>query len=275
MKLPMLRLSEVIDVSRMAMSYLSAIGSEPGGVRRFVKSVLRYVATYDPVATEPRHLPWRLLHDLVSGSEAIPICFSHKVEPKSLPYGEAYALGAITASLRPRKVFEIGTFTGGGTIIMAQQAGPDCRIYTLDLPPEQTELHLRGLEEDPPEADTARIGERFRGTQYETQITQLYGDSASFDFSPFRGEIDLVFVDGSHSYEYVKNDTRQALRMLSEHGVIIWDDCSPQYPGVMRALNDLGRSHPVYRLQSTRFALYMREHDPKARRVASPVESTR
>ena len=51
----------------------------------------------------------------------------------------------------------------------------------------------------------------------EKQITQLYGDSANFDFSPYAGRMGLVFVDGSHSYDYVLQDTASALRLASDH----------------------------------------------------------
>lgn len=224
--------------------------------RRFAATVLRFIMAYDPIVMDPPHLPYKPLHELIGGIETQRVCLSHKVEPKSLPYGEAYVLAAIAAALRPRTVFEIGTFTGGATLIMAQQAGTACRVFTLDMPPRQTQLRLRGLAEDPPESNAALIGERFRGTAYADQITQLYGDSATFDYTPFKGTIDLVLVDGSHSYDYVKNDTRHALRLLSRGGTIVWDDCSPQYPGVMRALNELGAVRPVYRLPGTRFAIY-------------------
>ena len=57
-------------------------------------------------------------------------------------------------------------------------------------------------------------GTRFRGTDCESRITQLYGDSATYDFSRHVGTVDLVFVDGSHSYEYVVSDSRLSLSLL-------------------------------------------------------------
>jgi len=43
----------------------------------------------------------------------------------------------------------------------------------------------------------------------------LFGDSASFDYSPYHGRVDLFFIDGAHSYEYVRSDTLNANEVLS------------------------------------------------------------
>ena len=80
-----------------------------------------------------------------------------------------------------------------------------------------------------------------------TRIHQLYGDSATFDFSPFRGRMGLVFVDGSHAYDYVANDAMRALAMLRpEGGVILFHDYGTVWDDVTRALNDLRRTVPAF-----------------------------
>jgi predicted O-methyltransferase YrrM len=234
------------------------VASRPTQTQRFIGSVLRYMARYDHRALFPANLPRRLLEEVFPGIREHEVCLAHAFEEKALPYGEAYVLAAITSFLRPQTVFEIGTFTGGGTVIMAQQAGPECELFTLDLPPEHTELSLPGEDFDPPEEDSSRIGRRFRGSPYEQQITQLYGDSATFSFAPYEGRMDLVFVDGAHSYSYVVSDTRKALKMLSRRGTIIWDDCALDHPGVAQALDRFAVSLPIYRIAETRFAVYTR-----------------
>ena len=76
------------------------------------------------------------------------------------------------------------------------------------------------------------------------RITQLYGDSASFDFSPWYGQMDFVFVDGAHAYNYVVNDTNIALKLLNPRGgIIIWHDYGV-WKGVTRALNELRENMP-------------------------------
>ena len=43
-------------------------------------------------------------------------------------------------------------------------------------------------------------------------------------------------MDGSHIYEYVRNDSEKGWRMLRPGGVIVWHDFRPQTPDVMRYL---------------------------------------
>ena len=51
--------------------------------------------------------------------------------------------------------------------------------------------------------------------------------------------MDLIFVDGAHSYEYVKNDTVKGLEMLRPGGIIAWHDCTPSHADVVRYLRAL------------------------------------
>ena len=89
----------------------------------------------------------------------------------------------------------------------------------------------------------------YGGTEVEPKITQLFGDSKSFDAAPYAGQCDLVFVDGSHAYSYVKNDTEKALAMTRPGGVILWHDYRGprRTKGVYQALNErkdeLGLEH--------------------------------
>ena len=100
-------------------------------------------------------------------------------------------------------------------------------------------------------------GSAYRGTPEEAQITTLTGDSAHFDFGPYTREIDVVFVDGAHSYAYVKSDSEHALRMMKPGGVIAWDDY-PSIPGVYGYLNELasGLERPLYHIYGTRLVIY-------------------
>jgi len=251
-------LAQVGRALRVVGRYAAMLPRRPAITQRFFGSLLRYVAAYNHHALYPEHLPERLLHELFPGIDKSEVCLRHYFEDKALPYGEAYVLAAIAAYVQPSSIFEIGTFTGGATLLMVQHAGADCQAYTLDMPPAAKSLALPGVDLDPPEEDDLRIGELFRGTMFERQIMQLYGDSATFDFSPYKGKIDLVFVDGSHSHDYVVNDTRKALEILSPRGTIIWDDCSTIHPGVAEALDRFGARIPISRITNTRFATYTR-----------------
>jgi hypothetical protein len=153
---------------------------------------------------------------------------------------EIVAINTFIQIHNPTLIFEIGTFDGRTTLNMAANSSLESKIYTLDLPKDQvnsTILPLCGADFRYIKKDIS--GHRYLNMDYENKIFQLYGDSADFDFSPFFNKIDFVFVDGSHSYEYVLNDTKTALKLLKNgNAIILWHDygvCN----GVTKALNEL------------------------------------
>jgi predicted O-methyltransferase YrrM len=164
---------------------------------------------------------------------------------------------------QPKRLFEIGTFDGRTTLNMAANCSPESKVYTLDLP--KADLSSTGLTLDA--GDAAYInkelsGERYSGTEYEGKITQLYGDSAKFDFSQWYGSIDFIFIDGSHAYDYVLNDTKEAFKLLNPKGqkVILWHDYGA-WDGVTKALNKLyatdGRFAGLRHVKGTTLGLFI------------------
>jgi predicted O-methyltransferase YrrM len=162
---------------------------------------------------------------------------------------ELAVIAAICARRGPATIFEIGTFDGRTTLNLAENSPPGAKIYTLDLPASQIDAtaHTLALGEDA-FVRKAASGARFTSSAHAARITQLYGDSATFDFLPYRGGIDLIFVDASHAYEYVLADSRTALNLIRPGGFILWHDYGTgDWPGVNRALNELHRSEPRLR----------------------------
>lgn len=173
-----------------------------------------------------------------------------------------------------RTVFEIGTFRGDTAWLLAHN-DPALQVFTLDLPDLTVAGHTTFDLTDPEYFARWDRGARFRGTPEGERITQLLGDSATFDYSPFGGMVDLVFIDASHNYSYVKSDTEAALGMLSACGAIVWDDYT-HYPGIYAYLNELAGTldGPIVHLLGTRFAVYSRRElvarsgDPVARALS-------
>jgi predicted O-methyltransferase YrrM len=203
-------------------------------------------------------LPVAPLAEIFPGIEELEVSHCHRVRPRGLPHGEAYVLALITAWASPARILEIGTGTGEGTLLLARQA-PHARIETLDLGSEDASLGVqhadRPLERDP-------VGRAFQATAAAERITQHFGDSARFDFAPFRGSIDLALVDGAHTFDYALSDSRTALASVRPGGVIVWDDCHLYHPGVSRALLRLRREGlPVARIETTRLAALVKARD--------------
>ena len=140
----------------------------------------------------------------------------------------------------PHNLFEIGTFNGRTTLNMAANCSEESRVYTLDLPKEK--LNSAKLCLDPSDKSFINkevIGSNYLRTVYAKKIIQLYGDSATFNYSNFNNQIDFIFIDGSHSYEYVISDSKKALNLLKNGmGVIMWHDYGG-WIGVTNALNEL------------------------------------
>jgi hypothetical protein len=152
------------------------------------------------------------------------------------------ALAQVARFLDSRHMFEIGTFRGYTTYHLALNTAIDARVYTLDLP--ASGIQAAKLEiTDVSLINKPFSGEWFLGTPVESKITQLLGDSASFDYSPYEGQMDFVYVDGAHSYEYAMSDSLTARRLIAPNGVILWHDY-PTWPGVWACLEDLSRQWP-------------------------------
>jgi len=134
-------------------------------------------------------------------------------------------LNKLVQTCNPKNIFEIGTFNGRTTLNFALNSRSDAKIYPLDLPAKQEGNTAYALEEN----EKTYVLKSESGSLYKTskleekqKINQLYGDSGSFDFSPYLNSMNFVFIDGSQRYEYIKNDSDIALKLLENgKGMIV------------------------------------------------------
>jgi len=177
---------------------------------------------------------------------------------------ETQVLSALVCAFKPKTIFEIGTYNGFTTLHFAMNSPEDCRIYTLDLSPDFEEKYKKKLSEYSYDdllvvrLSMAHIGNRiYKSHSNASKIEELFGDSSQFDFSPYYGKMDFIFIDGNHSYKHVKSDTEEAIKMLSTRGVIVWHDFDYIiHRDVFKYLNELSRSLAIYSIPDTRFAIY-------------------
>lgn len=168
------------------------------------------------------------------------------------------SLCLLCRALQPSVVFEIGTFVGYTSLHMALNTPEASRIFTLDLPQadRSTTLHTTAT-------DQKLIAHKvdrplFEGSAAGAKVQRLFGDSASFDYSPWHGKVDLFFVDGAHSYEYVKSDTLHALRCCKPGSVIAWHDYGRvEQDGVTRWLHEFARDREVYAVPNGSLAFHV------------------
>ncbi len=201
---------------------------DPKGAQKFLHQVL---SAQDLEADDP-FLGSAWITDLLPGDAepkfAGPYHLHRSSDTRILL--ELVALAYLMQILQSRVIFEIGTFLGRTTRLLALNSPPDCRIFTLDLPRERV---------------AHDVGTDFRDTPEAEKITQLYGDSRSFDYSPYHGQCDFVWVDACHDYQFVAEDTKAALRLRTGGGWIAWHDYrhTAWWSGVTRAVRELAQNH--------------------------------
>lgn len=161
---------------------------------------------------------------------------------------ELMVIARIVHHHRIRAAFEIGTFNGRTALNIAANAEGAITVHTLDLP--VADLHATVHALSPHEhrfVEKPAPGSCFMNTRYAGQIVQLYGDSSSFDYAPYAGTMDLVFIDGSHTAGHVRNDSYAARDLIGAGGgIILWHDYDADWPDVTSELDRLQASDPYF-----------------------------
>lgn len=187
-----------------------------------------------------------------------PITLPVTIEPAaarhawSLGAAEQFVLQAILAGRDVQSAFEIGTFNGGTTRILAEGLPDDGRVTTMDLPPAAFDAT-----QSPDDFTGVDVGRAYRDSPAAGKITQLFQDSLTFDPSPYAARYDLVLVDGGHEYEHGVADTRSALRLVAPGGIILWDDFNAYWHGLVRGICQEMAGRALGRLAGTSLGVYV------------------
>jgi hypothetical protein len=203
-------------------------------------------------------IPSVALSDLLGDAKA-DVCLSiQKYKDSLLPYEQAIALLAMAVIASPKAVLEIGTFMGHTTRLLAMNL-PGAIIHTVDLPldfvPEQDNVKEK-KKDDFHLIAQRQVGREYRGTPFEARVRQHFVDTAIWDFKAAAGAT-FFFIDGSHTYDYCKNDSDRCYQLCNGKGVFLWHDCDEAHPGVVKALLEwraLGRD--VVRIEGTPIAYW-------------------
>ena len=180
----------------------------------------------------PQRYPLEVFPEIGFVRSSVTIDIHHHFE---LPYGERVLLDAIVRYLDPNVIFELGTYSGTTTKLLAE-AAPRATVHTIDLP-----------------SDNPIIGSAYLDDP--GRIVSHRADIRSFDFAPYEQGVDLVLVDASHEYADVLHDSNVAKRLIGTDGVIIWDDYHPAQLGVVRALSEL--QLPLWHLSGSRMVVHV------------------
>ncbi len=110
--------------------------------------------------------------------------------------------------------FEIGTWRGESVVNVADV--PHTRCTTLNLSKE--EMLQKGA---------SRKYADLHGffSKGHPRIRHLQGNSKTFDFAALGEQFDLIFIDGDHHFETVKNDTEKVFaHLVHADSIVVWHD---------------------------------------------------
>jgi hypothetical protein len=152
---------------------------------------------------------------------------------------------------------EIGTWRGESAANVAPYVDS---VYSFNLSDEQL-LNL-GLDKNYVESH------RFFSKDIPN-IQHVFGDSQNFDFDILNKKFDLIFIDGDHSTEAVRRDTKKMLSYLkNDQSILVWHDAKldAEYPryevlmGIYQALPIKMHQH-IYLVENSLCAVYLPMND--------------
>ncbi|MDD4736024.1 MAG: class I SAM-dependent methyltransferase [Kiritimatiellae bacterium] len=179
------------------------------------------------------------LYDILGNRKPLIQIPVRRYEEGQLSTGELMVLLSILVAESPGEVLEIGTYMGYTTRLMAENLKTGI-IHSVDLPKEYSAEHDPEpalLKDDYHLIDRRIVGKEYIDHPCAHRIVQHYADTASWDFRE-AGHPAFFFIDGSHTYEYCKNDTEKCIAFAGKQCVILWHDCNELHPGVLKYLNE-------------------------------------
>ena len=157
-------------------------------------------------------------------------------------------LARLCRGIGAKTAFEIGTFRGRTSVLLAKNVTG--QVYTLDLPkkPEDAiatdaRLMLEG-----------KSGHLLAGMN--GRVRQLWGDSRTFDFSPYHGQMDIVWADAGEPEENVLADLRNGWEMLTPNGILMRHDFSHDHPTIQEAIWKFAEQHRGFYFGETTIAAF-------------------
>lgn len=183
----------------------------------------------------------------------------------SITLDEACALATLVQCGDRERILEIGTFDGNTTLLLATNASNESSIVTVDLPPDfdpkKDQSSLGHAESKINLTPRNILASQYQNSPFAQKITQVYGDSATLDWSTLGGPFDLIFIDGCHTEVYVRSDSESAFKTLAPQGLIVWHDYG-EISDVTLVVDECARIHTDFAfsvIENTRLAIAIRK----------------
>ena len=131
-----------------------------------------------------------------------------------------------------KKIFEFGTCSGKTTYLMGLNSSSDASIISITLNPN--ELNNINKEDKDNKVSFRNIIHEsmyekflFSGKEVEKKIKIIFQNSLNLEHYEYKNQMDLIFIDGGHTYSVVKSDSEKSFEMLNTNGIILWHDYVP------------------------------------------------
>jgi predicted O-methyltransferase YrrM len=122
--------------------------------------------------------------------------------------------------MQPRTIVELGTYSGSSFAAFCQAveaSGGNGHVYGIDL--WQGDVHMGSFDEE-----LYQEMAQFSATRYPGLATLIRKDFNEAASSFADRSIDLLHIDGTHTYEAVMNDYTTWLPKMSDRGIILFHD---------------------------------------------------
>jgi predicted O-methyltransferase YrrM len=125
----------------------------------------------------------------------------------------------IVMGMQPRRILEIGTAEGGVFWLLCRMAAADATLISLDLPPQERysggnkiDINLESMKI--PGQTVHVIHGDSHAPETPGQVQKILGDQL----------LDLLFIDGDHTYEGVSQDYMMYSPLVRPGGMIVFHD---------------------------------------------------
>ena len=164
-----------------------------------------------------------------------------------------------------KKIFEFGTCSGKTTYLMGLNSSDDTRIVSITLNPYDLNS-IRKIDKDNKVSFRNIINESvydkflFSGKEVEKKIEIIFQNSLNFDYNKYKKEMDLIFIDGGHTYSVVKSDSEKSFEMINKNGIILWHDYVPgkrSSKDIVKYLDEISKQKKIYKIKHTSLCCFI------------------
>jgi MMP 1-O-methyltransferase len=171
---------------------------------------------------------------------------------KGVNENEGMRLAYLASNVPPNGIIvEVGSFRGQSAAYLAAGCGQGVQIYLVDLwsrenievVSEENQYAVAGL------AHLKALNEHMNNLGVSKKIITLRGQSVEFadKWKNITGrKINLLFIDGDHSYEGVKSDFEAWYPHVKRGGMIAFHDYSERWPGVMKFIDEVASNQLAF-----------------------------